>query len=356
MNPEKIKIYDTENISACYFRSTVKYPYKKVLLQITERCNLKCQHCFVSATSQGKELSIEDIKNKIIPKLVQSKTIKVTLTGGEPLVHNNILEIIKLLRSNNIEISICTNAVNVTEDLIILAKKLGGIHFNVSLDGFNEKSHGTFRGNNSKLLFNKIIHNISRLGQEGLLNGVLVTPNIYAELYEYKELTEFAKKTGANYVLFNPLSKFGRGQDSLLKGYSSDLLQKIREITNDLSDDKFEVVYIRFPEKGKHIGDCPLGRVLYVFVNGDVAICPYIAFASNDRDSKYKYKDFIVTNILNESCNLDKDLLKYNLPYEQTIMRKCSNDICGKGCYAAKISNGLSINDCDYELCGVTTD
>lgn len=351
MKSEKIKIYDTECISACYFRSTVKPPYKKVLLQITERCNLNCQHCFVSSTSQGNEMSLEDIKNKIIPKLVSSKTIKVTLTGGEPLVHKDIFEVITLLRQNSIAVTICTNAVNITDSLISLSKELDNIHFNVSLDGFSAKSHGTFRGNNSEILFEKIISNISKLGKEGLLNGVLVTPNIYAELHEYRELTEFAKRVGANYVLFNPLSKFGRGQDSVSKGYQSDILQNIKEITQEFCDDKFETVYIRFPEKNKPIGQCPLGKVLYVFTNGDLVICPYIAFASDDRISKYKYRDFVVTNLFNEYCNLDADLLKYKLPFEEGDLRKCSNLLCQKGCYAAMISNGLSINGCDYELC-----
>ena len=356
MNSTRIKIYDKNTISACYFRSTVEPPYKKVLLQITERCNLKCKHCFVSATSQGNEMSIEDIKNKIVPRLVSSQTVKVTLTGGEPLVHPDVLEIISLLRHNNIAVGICTNAVNITEDLIILSKKLGNIHFNVSLDGFNAKSHGTFRGNNSDLLFNKIIKNISLLGKEKLLNGILVTPNVYADLNEYKELAIFAKNIGAHYVLYNPLSKFGRGQNSVSIGSSKDTLEKIKSITLNLCDDNFEIVYIRFPEKGKAISECPLGKVLYVFTNGDVAICPYMAFASNDLVSKYDYNDFIVTNLLSESCNLDMDLLKYKLPYEEKVNQKCSNNTCKKGCYAAKISNGLYINDCDYELCGIYTD
>jgi MoaA/NifB/PqqE/SkfB family radical SAM enzyme len=36
-----------EQASSCYFRTTVDTPYRKALVQITERCNLRCAHCFV---------------------------------------------------------------------------------------------------------------------------------------------------------------------------------------------------------------------------------------------------------------------------------------------------------------------
>lgn len=52
-----------------FFESTVQKPNMKVLLQITERCNLKCKHCFVSSLPEGHDLSFEKIKNVILPKL-----------------------------------------------------------------------------------------------------------------------------------------------------------------------------------------------------------------------------------------------------------------------------------------------
>jgi uncharacterized radical SAM superfamily Fe-S cluster-containing enzyme len=43
-------------VSSCYFRTTVDGDRRKALVQIDERCNLCCAHCFVSATKQGQTM------------------------------------------------------------------------------------------------------------------------------------------------------------------------------------------------------------------------------------------------------------------------------------------------------------
>lgn len=349
---KRMKIYNKNVISACYFRSTAEPPYKKVILQITERCNLMCKHCFVSSSSQGNMISYDQIKEIILPKLLECNTIKVTLTGGEPLVHPNIKDIIKLLSTNGISVAICTNAVLVNDDLITVCAELGNVHFNVSLDGFRAESHGKFRGNENPNIFRQIIDNISKLGAAKLLNGILVTPNKYAEIIEYEQICIFAKEIGAKYVLFNPLSEFGRGQDTVSIGYYREQLIAIKKITNKYCCDQFEVVYIRFPDESKSIGKCPLGKILYIFTNGDIAICPYIVFAAFDRISIYKPEQFIITNIFSSQCDIDAALNSFQLPVENAEHHNNCNSQCSKGCYAAKISHGLSIYDCDFELCG----
>lgn len=164
---KKKMIYDTKDNkqSCCFFRSTVQKPNMKALLQITERCNLKCKHCFVSSLPEGNDLSFEKIRDIILPKLRNSNVTRVTLTGGEPMVHKNIMDIMKLFSDNNIHITLCTNALGLNEEKIIEMKKLNDIHVNVSLDGFSSKSHGKFRGNDSESVFNKIIENIKLLSK-----------------------------------------------------------------------------------------------------------------------------------------------------------------------------------------------
>lgn len=353
MVSKKSKIYNNDVVSACYFRTTVEKPFKKVIIQITEKCNLKCKHCFVSSSStQGNFISYKQIETIILPKLLKSKTVKVTLTGGEPLVHPNAKEIIKLLCENGIEVAVCTNGVLVTDDLIRFCYKLGNVHFNVSLDGYKAESHGKFRGNEDPKIFRTIINNISKLGAAKLLNGILVTPNTYATINEYEQICAFAKCTGANYVLFNPLSELGRGQDSTSIGYYKENLAEIKNITQKYIDENFEVVYIRFPDASKAIGNCPLGKVLYIFTNGDVAICPYIVFASYDRISIYEPAQFILSNIFDIQCDIDAALEHFKLPDKPNSYVNRCDPTCSTGCLAAKISHGLSIYDCDFDLCG----
>lgn len=228
---EKKMIYDTKDNkqSCCFFRSTVQKPNMKALLQITERCNLKCKHCFVSSLPEGNDLSFEKIRDIILPKLKNANVTRVTLTGGEPMVHRNIMDIMKLFSDSNIHITLCTNALGLNEEKIIEMKKLNDIHVNVSLDGFSSKSHGKFRGNDSEIVFNKIIENIKLLSKYALLNGIMTSPNRFSSIQEYIDICKFAKKYNANYVLFNPLSKFGRGEYTQNLAYNQQELIELRK-------------------------------------------------------------------------------------------------------------------------------
>lgn len=345
------KIYNGAKTAACYFRSTAKLPNRKIILQLTEKCNLHCKHCFVSSTESGQTIPFDDVQ-KILSALRNSGIKKITVTGGEPLLHPQIKEIISLFSENDIETAICTNAVLAKDEFVSKFCRDKKVHFNVSLDGFRAESHGRFRGNDNPQLFNNILQNIRSIGENGLLNGILVTPNKYADVIEYREICSFAKQNGAKYVLFNPLSEFGRGQDSTTIGYHGDKLTEIRELTKEFIDQNFEVIYIRFPDCGNPISKCPLGAIPYIFTNGDVAICPYLVFAATDRVSRYSPTQFIVGNIFDQTLNINEAIDKYTLPLSSLgLTRRCNNLECPTGCYAAKISRGLFLEDCDIDLC-----
>ncbi|MEA1963270.1 MAG: radical SAM protein [Patescibacteria group bacterium] len=105
----KRKIVVKDKVASCYFRSSTKSPYRKALLQITEKCNLHCSHCFVSSDSRGGSMFLKEMHEIVIPKLKQCHVISATLTGGEPFMHEDIMEIVQLLRAADISVSICTN-------------------------------------------------------------------------------------------------------------------------------------------------------------------------------------------------------------------------------------------------------
>lgn len=347
------KIYNTDYCQACYFRSVAVYPYKKVLLQLTEKCNLNCAHCFVSSTNKGDDMGFKEIKENVLPFLLSNSVKKVTLTGGEPLLHKNILDIVGLLVNSSIAVSICTNASLITEEFVEKLSYTDLVHFNVSLDGYSYKSHGQFRGISSAQAFDRIIFNIRLLGKCNKLNGILVTPNIYATVDEYVDICKFAVEVGAKYVLMNPLSQFGRGQETTNLAFSKEEMLKLRAATEKFNSDNFEVVYIRFPNEGKPLSSCVAGNIVYIFTNGCVAICPYMVFAAKDEVSKYKPKDFIIGNVFDYNFSIDGKLQSYVLPKDclESYCDNCDFATCGKGCYAAKISRGLFLSECDNDLC-----
>lgn len=347
------KIYNTNYCAACYFRTIAEYPSRKCLIQLTERCNLHCEHCFVSAGKAGKMIDFDKFENQIVPQLVKNNVKKVTLTGGEPFVYPKLINVINLLNSENIHISICTNATLITEEFLQKIECCKSIHFNVSLDGFSADSHGRFRGNSDKRLFETILNNIELLGEKRLLNGILVTPNIYSSVEEYEKICAFAKKNHANYVLMNPLSEFGRGESNMQLAMENEQMDKIRNLTQKFNDDEMEMVYIRFPNSlKKPLSECVAGKIMYIFSDGDIAYCPYLVFASMDKNSIYSKEDFIIGNIFEKDFDWEEKLKNYKFPVcNDEVCKECDESICKKGCYAAKVSKGKSLSEKDEELC-----
>ena len=139
-------IVDT-HASSCYFRTSVGGDGRKALIQITERCNLHCAHCFVSSGDYGDHMRFEDIVERVLPRLRRARVERLTLTGGEPFVHPAIMEICTVVADMGMPLGICTNATQTTDEQIAQLKHLGNVHINVSFDGFRPESHGKFRGN-----------------------------------------------------------------------------------------------------------------------------------------------------------------------------------------------------------------
>ncbi|WP_206185119.1 radical SAM protein [Thermoactinospora rubra] len=196
----KSLIVDTA-ASSCYFRTSVGGEGRKALIQITERCNLHCAHCFVSAVKEGGDLSLTQLTTLVIPRLRRARVERITLTGGEPFVHPDIIALCRHLAELGIPVGICTNATQTSDDQIEQLAALGNVHINVSLDGFRPGSHGRFRGDQSS--FELTVATVRKFAATGLLQGLLSTPNTLTTVEEFADLCEFAVQIGAQYVLMN---------------------------------------------------------------------------------------------------------------------------------------------------------
>src|SRR6266498_2711053 len=94
---------------SCYFRTTTDGDSRKALLQIDERCNLACAHCFVSATKQGRSMPYDSIVTALIPRLARCRVERVTLTGGKPTIHPHFLNVVRAFRDAGMGVGVCTN-------------------------------------------------------------------------------------------------------------------------------------------------------------------------------------------------------------------------------------------------------
>ncbi|WP_024859129.1 radical SAM protein [Ruminococcus albus] len=134
----------------------------KVSLDITNKCNLRCRHCCMSAGDElrGKELSTDGIFT-IIDRMMLFDPDDVTVSGGEPMFREDFFEITEKIRSvYDGSLSIMTNGTLIKDDETAkyLTEKYD--NFNLSLDGYDEISCEAIRG---KGVFDKVINAVKYL-------------------------------------------------------------------------------------------------------------------------------------------------------------------------------------------------
>jgi radical SAM protein with 4Fe4S-binding SPASM domain len=339
---------------SCFFRSAATGNGRKALIQITERCNLHCAHCFVSSTRHGGDMSLAAIAADVLPRLKRARVERVTLTGGEPFVHPDVIAICQAATAEGLAVGVCTNATGISDEQIETLRGLGNVHVNVSFDGFRPESHGRFRGNRAS--FEVTVETTRRLAEAGLLQGILSTPNALTATGDFAALTDFAIDEGASYVLMNPLSSFGRGAKSRRRlAASQDAMLEILATVEARAEDQLEVVAIRFPNETEPLAGCIAGDIVYVFVDGAVAVCPYLVFAARTEASRYSDTEFIVGNILEGEIAEALDRYRFHERFTVGANETCASCVlserCGKGCPAAVIAEGGSIGDRDVEVC-----
>ncbi|MCY0961930.1 radical SAM protein [Streptomyces sp. H27-H5] len=304
-------------------------------------------------------MPLDDIRNKLIPQLTEARVTKITVTGGEPFMHPDLIEIIGAFRAAGMSVGVCTNGTMCSDEQIAALVELDA-HMNVSLDGFAEESHSIFRGLPG--CFAETIDTIKRFAAAGILQGLLCTPNSLAEDEEYRKLVEFARDQGATYVLMNPLGNMGRGQSKRAQGRLRTPDEQMREIarmTAPFEADGMEMVNIRFPNEDKPLGGCEAGNIVYVFTDGAMAICPYLVFAARTTASKHPDSDFIVGNVWEHGDVADrldaygKFSDRWDLGGNATCGACAMSSSCGKGCPAAVVASGERIGAVDTELCPV---
>jgi radical SAM protein with 4Fe4S-binding SPASM domain len=87
-------------------------------LEITRRCNLRCPHCFVEGgLRRNGELTTERI-HRLLEEWAEMGVFTVVITGGEPTIHPNFLEIMTHAHALGFAVSIATNGTTLTSKFL----------------------------------------------------------------------------------------------------------------------------------------------------------------------------------------------------------------------------------------------
>src|ERR1022692_502404 len=98
--------------------SILMQPYRPLFANfvIIRRCNLACEYC-TEFNDFGAPVALDVLKGRI-DHLARLRTVMVSLTGGEPLLHPQVTELVRYVGQCNMTPALSTNGFLLTEALI----------------------------------------------------------------------------------------------------------------------------------------------------------------------------------------------------------------------------------------------
>jgi radical SAM protein with 4Fe4S-binding SPASM domain len=145
---------------------------RQVYLIITRRCNLECSHCIRSSNNEYNEFTPVDDLIQYIDRIKRylHPNVSISVSGGEPCLHPDFLEIIERLNEASYRIVINTNGLFPKKLEAAITDKQN-IRVQISIDG-DQTTHEAIRGVNT---WHRSLKTIKRLGEN---NEVVVATTV----------------------------------------------------------------------------------------------------------------------------------------------------------------------------------
>ena len=173
----------------------------RIVIELTNRCNLSCHHCFSGRHGGRDDLPLA-LFEKILAEARHSGFEQLSFTGGDPTIHRHFFEILDLSFKAGYRFGFNTNGWNFSKiysGLLPYRQRLSVITF--SLDGACAQSHDQLRGNGS---FRRVMQAISICVAEDLpftINSVVSAHNSH----ELEALVRLATRLGSRGLRFGHL-------------------------------------------------------------------------------------------------------------------------------------------------------
>ena len=264
-----------------------------VVWEMTSRCNLKCVHCHAfGGDTSSDELSKEEAI-ALIDQIASLDIRSLVFTGGEPLLREDLFDLIAYAKSIGFTVFIATNGTLITKEVAKLLREFD-VGVVIGVDAMNPEIHDCIRGVEGA--YDAVMQGIENCIAENLylhLNIVASRPNFD----EVEKIIDYGDKIGVYSYFIYRFVPFGRGEEIRdyelgeedFKALLDLILEKQREV-------RAIIIPVASPEywayvlqrRGIHnrriinflghfFGGCLAGKgMMYIKPNGDVWACPFL--------------------------------------------------------------------------------
>ena len=172
--------------------SESKFPYF-VDWAITAKCNLSCRHC--RGFPEG-ELSTGRAR-RLVAEIAELEPGWVIVEGGEPLLRDDLFELLGLMRQRRLEVHLISNGMLLNPQIITALKQLG-VRVMISIDGATQTTYEAIRNGAS---FERVVQAARQCVEEGLLEAINFTI-LKANYTEIPGIFELAASVGVRRITF----------------------------------------------------------------------------------------------------------------------------------------------------------
>jgi uncharacterized radical SAM superfamily Fe-S cluster-containing enzyme len=236
----------TQTVNGCPYDCGICQNHKSQtilsIIDVTNRCNLKCPICFANAASAGYEyeLGIDVIKG-IIDNLSANKPVAVKalqLSGGEPTLRDDLPEIVEYAHAKGIHhVEVNTNGVRIANDVPYLKRlKAADVSsFYLQFDGVTSDPYLITRGLDLLPTKLRAIENLKSLGHDSAILVVTLVKGVNDN--QLGRIVKFAAKNHGviRCVNVQPVSVTGRIDRNKLAEYRitiPDFMRLVEEQTD----------------------------------------------------------------------------------------------------------------------------
>jgi radical SAM protein with 4Fe4S-binding SPASM domain len=263
--------------------------------EMTAGCNLHCIHCHASGGKPAPdELSTEEAK-RLIDQLAEVNEFRMmAYTGGEPLVRDDLFELLAYSQALGFSNTLATNATLIDDAVAQKLRRYGVVIGAVSLDGFDAETHDFVRGQPGA--FEAALEGIYALQRAGIPLHINITAMDY-NMEQLEAMMALVEDLGTAILIMYQLVPVGRGQgiedaaldlsaNERLIRFMADAQSRITAVMEPVAGPQYWPFLLQ--RAGIHGGPllrlaetvfhgCSAGRgFVYIKPNGEVWPCPFI--------------------------------------------------------------------------------
>ncbi len=284
--PKLLKQIGSSYLKYLTARTFQDRPLRNVDIALSYSCNLTCSHCSCESMKKNAPRLNEKELMRVANEAQNLGSIYFSFTGGEPLINDDLEDIIQLFQPEKNLIGLQTNATMLDERRLKSLYKAGVDVFQVSVDSSDAEEHDTFRGMSGA--HTKTMRNIDMALGRGF--GVILCTTISHENIRKKSLVrllEYSKRRSLPIVvsIACPVGRWAGNESIMLNDEDRKILHKLQKRFPHLRRD-FESNYMKR-------GCSACVEKLYITPYGDVIPCPFvhISFGNIRKESLASIRD-----------------------------------------------------------------